>query len=65
MKKGDVVKFKNETEAEKEARENGVVIMRIEWVDTPRCMIVADIGHMINPTSIHNIEDVELVKCAS
>jgi predicted nucleotide-binding protein (sugar kinase/HSP70/actin superfamily) len=63
MKKGDIVKFKNESKEEKEARENGKVIMKIVWVDAPRLMIVADIGHMTNPTSIHNIEDVEL--CAS
>jgi len=62
MNKGDVVKFKSETEEEKQARENGVVIMKVVWVDAPRAMIVADIGHMINPTSIHQIEDLEVVK---
>ena len=62
MQKGDVVKFKNETIYEMRAREDKTVIMRIEWIDAPRCMIVADIGHLINPTSIHNIEDLEVVK---
>lgn len=61
MEKNDVVKFKNETAEEKEARENRVVIMKVVWVDNPRVMVVADIGHMINPTSIHNVEDLELV----
>lgn len=61
MKKNDVVKFKNESVEEKEAREKGTVIMRVVWVDSHRVMIVADIGHMVNPTSIHNLEDLELV----
>ncbi len=62
MKKGDLVKFKNETEQEREYRLSGRVTMKIVWVDSPRCMVVSEIGHMVNPTSIHNIEDLELVK---
>jgi hypothetical protein len=62
MKKDDVVKFVKESELEKEYRESGRIIMKIVWVDAPRCMVVADVGHMVNPTSIHNVDELELVK---
>jgi hypothetical protein len=61
MKTGDVVKFANETPEEAEARKNGTVIMKVLWVDGGRVMIAADIGHMINPTSIHNLNELEIV----
>lgn len=62
MKKGDIVKFKEETDEEKQARESGAVIMKVLWVDEPRAMV----EHMepklkIYPTTIYNIIDLEVL----
>jgi len=62
MNTGDIVKFKNETAEEKEARTSGQIEMVVIWSDSPRAMVESRIDNMeINPTAIYNISELEIV----
>lgn len=62
MNKNSIVKFVNESDEEKEARESGLVTMVVLWVDAPRVMVSSCVrGMAIQPTSIYNLEDLEVV----
>jgi len=54
MQTGDQIKFKNETEEEKD------IVYKLIWIDEPRAMIEAQLGWNINPTQIVNADEIEL-----
>lgn len=60
MNTNDIVKFKNETEEEKQAREDGI-IMKVLWIDEPRAMIESIVpGFTVNPTQIVETKELEI-----